>query len=91
LVAAEVLRGKAMNIIAERVKVTDPSGEIVDVKSALDAPANGGADPAASDAEDDDDLEDDEDDDLEDDDLDDADLEDDEDDEDDEDETGEDD
>jgi trigger factor len=36
--AAEVLRGKAMNLIAERVKVTDPSGQEVDIKAALNAP-----------------------------------------------------
>jgi len=36
--AAEVLRGKAMNLIAERVKVTDTSGHEVDIKAALDAP-----------------------------------------------------
>jgi trigger factor len=36
--AAEVLRGKAMNLIAERVKVTDASGRPVDIKAALNAP-----------------------------------------------------
>jgi trigger factor len=36
--AAEVLRGKAMNVIAERVKVTDKSGHEVDVKAALNTP-----------------------------------------------------
>jgi len=36
--AAEVLRAKAMNLIAERVKVTDASGHEVDVKAALSAP-----------------------------------------------------
>jgi trigger factor len=36
--AAEVLRGKAMNVIAERVKVTDKSGHPVDVAAALNAP-----------------------------------------------------
>jgi trigger factor len=36
--AAEVLRGKAMNLIAERVKVTDDAGHEVDVKAALNAP-----------------------------------------------------
>ncbi len=36
--AAEVLRGKAMNLIAERVKVTDASGKDVDVRAALNAP-----------------------------------------------------
>jgi trigger factor len=37
--AAEVLRGKAVNLIAERVKVTDASGQPVDIKAALEAPA----------------------------------------------------
>ena len=36
--AAEVLRGKAINLIAERVKVTDASGKDVDVRAALSAP-----------------------------------------------------
>jgi len=36
--AAEVVRGKAMNIIAERVKVTDPSGNVIDIHAALNAP-----------------------------------------------------
>jgi trigger factor len=40
--AAEVLRGKAMNLIAERVKVTDASGHPVDVKAALNAPIQSG-------------------------------------------------
>jgi trigger factor len=55
--AGEVLRGKAMNIIAERAKVTDPSGVVVDVKGTLNAPA---AEPAAlsEDAEADDDADD---------------------------------
>jgi trigger factor len=35
---AEVLRSKAMNVIAERVKVTDPSGQAIDVAAALNAP-----------------------------------------------------
>jgi trigger factor len=35
---AEVLRGKAMNVIAERVKVTDQSGHEVDMKAALNTP-----------------------------------------------------
>jgi trigger factor len=47
--AAEVLRGKAMNLIAERVKVTDASGHDVDVKAALNAPLTSG--PADDDAE----------------------------------------
>ena len=37
-VAADVLRGKAMSLIAERVKVTDAAGHEVDVKAALNAP-----------------------------------------------------
>jgi trigger factor len=36
--ATEVLRGKAMNVIAERIKVTDSAGHPVDVKAALNAP-----------------------------------------------------
>ena len=36
--AAEVLRGKAINLIAERVKVTDAAGKDVDVRAALNAP-----------------------------------------------------
>ena len=36
--AAEVLRGKATNLIAERVKVTDKSGNPVDIAAALNAP-----------------------------------------------------
>jgi len=47
--AAEVLRGKAMNLIAERVKVTDPSGQEVDIKSALNAPLLAADDDAAAD------------------------------------------
>jgi trigger factor len=38
--AAEVVRAKAMNIIAERVKVTDPNGVVVDVAAALASPAD---------------------------------------------------
>ncbi|MGO9334070.1 MAG: trigger factor, partial [Acidimicrobiales bacterium] len=38
LVADDVLRGKAMNVIAERVTVTDKSGHEVDIKAALNAP-----------------------------------------------------
>ena len=48
--AAEVLRGKAMNLIAERVKVTDQSGHDVDIKAALNAPIQ----PAESAADEDD-------------------------------------
>ena len=44
--AAEVLRGKAMNLIAERVKVTDSAGHEVDVKAALNAPLQPTADTA---------------------------------------------
>jgi trigger factor len=51
VVAAEVLRGKAMNLIAERVKVTDSAGHEVDVKAALNAPAD-----AAATADDEDDA-----------------------------------
>jgi trigger factor len=50
--AAEVLRGKAMNLIAERVKVTDTAGHEVDVKSALNAPARP-VDDTAEDTDDD--------------------------------------
>jgi len=48
--AAEVLRGKATNVIAERVKVTDESGHEVDIKAALNAPLRP-AEAAADDAE----------------------------------------
>jgi trigger factor len=70
LAAAEVLRGKAMNLIAERVKVTDSAGHEVDVKAALNAPVQGAAaaadeDDAEDDAADDVDLEDEADADLE--------------------------
>jgi trigger factor len=47
--AAEVLRGKAMNLIAERVKVTDESGHEVDIKAALNAPAGAVEDAVAAD------------------------------------------
>jgi len=36
--AAEVLRGKAMNVIAERVKVTDQAGHEIDIAAALNTP-----------------------------------------------------
>jgi trigger factor len=49
IAAAEVLRGKSMNIIAERVKVTDPSGDVVDIKAALNAPINDEADDPGAD------------------------------------------
>jgi trigger factor len=54
--AAEVLRGKAMNLIAERVKVTDESGHKVDIGAALNAPAQG-AEAAEGAVEADDDAE----------------------------------
>jgi trigger factor len=41
--AAEVLRGKAMNVIAERVKVTDKSGNPVDIAAALNTPVGPGS------------------------------------------------
>ena len=47
--AAEVLRGKAMNLIAERVKVTDESGNPVDIAAALNAPLTPAADEDAAD------------------------------------------
>jgi trigger factor len=52
--AAEVLRGKAMNLIAERVKVTDNAGREVDIKAALNAPLMPAeaAEAAADDADD---------------------------------------
>ena len=50
--AAEVLRAKAMNLIAERVKVTDASGHEVDVKAALSAPAGADEDEAGEDGAD---------------------------------------
>jgi trigger factor len=50
-VAAEVLRNKAMNLIAERVKVTDTAGHEVDVMAALDAPLQAAEDAADGDAE----------------------------------------
>ncbi len=49
--AAEVLRGKAMNLIAERVKVTDQAGHEVDIAAALNAPL-----VAAGDATDEDEV-----------------------------------
>jgi trigger factor len=54
--AAEVLRGKAMNLIAERVKVTDAAGHEVDVQAALNAPLSAAEDTdedAGDDASDD--------------------------------------
>ena len=62
LAAAEVLRGKAINLIAQRVKVTDSAGHEVDVQAALNAPVQGASTPAdeddaEDDAEDEDDAE----------------------------------
>jgi len=51
LVAAEVRRSKAMNLIAERVKVTDTAGHEVDVRAALDAPLRAAEDTGDDDAE----------------------------------------
>jgi trigger factor len=50
--AAEVLRGKAMNLIAERVKVTDQSGNPVDIATALNTPLTPAGDAADVDAAD---------------------------------------
>jgi len=47
--AAEVLRGKAMNVIAERVKVTDKSGNPVDIAAALNTPVTAAAEAADED------------------------------------------
>ncbi|MGH3234293.1 MAG: trigger factor [Streptosporangiaceae bacterium] len=47
--ATEVLHGKAMNLIAERVKVTDQSGQEIDIKTALNAPLLPAEDDAAAD------------------------------------------
>jgi trigger factor len=58
--AAEVLRGKAMNVIAEHVKVTDPKGEVIDIKAALEAPVAGAAALDDADADEDAEFEDDE-------------------------------
>jgi trigger factor len=55
--AAEVVRAKAMNLIAERVKVTDPQGEVIDVAAALAAPPSSAAfSDDADDIEDADDI-----------------------------------
>jgi len=51
--AAEVLRGKAMNLIAERVKVTDKSGDPVDIAAALNTPLEAAEGADAEEAEDD--------------------------------------
>ena len=50
-VAADVLRGKAMNLIAERVRVTDTAGHEVDLNAALNASARA-AEDAEAEAED---------------------------------------
>jgi trigger factor len=49
--AAEILRGKAMNLIAERVKVTDNSGNPVDIATALNTPLTPAEDGDAADQE----------------------------------------
>jgi trigger factor len=54
--AAEVLRGKAMNVIAERVKVTDNSGNPVDIAAALNAPLTPAGDATDSDVADEDEV-----------------------------------
>jgi hypothetical protein len=59
--AAEVLRGKAMTLIAERVKATDPAGNEIDVLAALNASIRSAE--SAEDAADAEDVEDAEDDD----------------------------
>ena len=46
--AAEVVRAKAMNVIAERVKVTDPAGTAIDVATALAAPTEATSDDGTS-------------------------------------------
>jgi hypothetical protein len=49
--AAEVLRGKAMSLIAERVKVTDKSGNPVDITAALNTPLTPAEEAADQDKE----------------------------------------
>jgi trigger factor len=49
--AAEVLRGKAINVIAERIKVTDNSGNPVDIAAALNAPLTPAGDATDSDGD----------------------------------------
>ncbi len=44
--AAEVLRGKAINVIAERIKVTDTAGHDIDVAAALNGTATAEDQPA---------------------------------------------
>ncbi len=53
-VAADVLRGKALTLLAERAAVTDESGRPVDIKAAeaAEAGADADADESASDADD---------------------------------------
>ncbi len=51
---AEVLRRKAMNLVAERAKVTDTSGHPVDIKAALNSPASSAESAEADPAEDED-------------------------------------
>ena len=51
-VASDVLRGKAMTLLAERIKATDPEGDIVDIKGTLSARAD--ADEEADDEADED-------------------------------------
>jgi trigger factor len=48
--AAEVLRSKAMNVIAERIKVTDTAGHDIDVAAALNGTPTA-ADEAEAEAE----------------------------------------
>jgi len=50
-VAADVLRGKAMTLLAERSKVTDESGRNVDIKAAEAGAAEAGAAEAADEGE----------------------------------------
>jgi trigger factor len=52
MAASEVLHGKAMNLIAERVKVTDASGHPVDVQAALNAPVQGAQSDGSADDDD---------------------------------------
>jgi trigger factor len=49
--AGEVLRGKALSAVAEKVKVTDEAGNAIDLKALVDS-FSGGADSEDSDAED---------------------------------------
>ena len=56
--ATEVLRGKAVNLVAEHVKVTDASGHPVDMKAALSATGAAGTEADDDAAEEDEDVED---------------------------------